>query len=80
MPAHNGREMRSPLAVLSEFIAGAVDQLVRSAAMPAAASLESIDERWLAALSQPDGNLEADRAGSKGRAVRDRGAGQGNGH
>jgi hypothetical protein len=62
VPAHNGREMRSPLAVLSEFIAGAVDQLVRSAAMPQPASLESIDERWLAALSQPDGNLEADRA------------------
>jgi superfamily II DNA or RNA helicase len=61
VPAHNGREMRSAYAVLSEFIAGAVDQLVRSAAMPAAASFESIDERWLAALSQPDGNLEADR-------------------
>jgi superfamily II DNA or RNA helicase len=60
VPAHSGRETSSPLVVLSEFIAGAVDQLVRSAAMPAAASLESVDEQWLAALSQPDGNLEAD--------------------
>ncbi len=62
VPAHNIRELRSPSAVLSEFIAGAVDQLVRSAAMPVAASSESIDERWLAALSEPDGNLDGDRA------------------
>jgi SNF2 Helicase protein len=62
VPAHNSREMRSASAVLSEFIAGAVDQLVRSAARPAATSFESIDERWLAALNHPDGILEADRA------------------
>jgi superfamily II DNA or RNA helicase len=62
-PAYNGREMRSPMAVLSEFIARAVDQLVRSAGVSdASASVESIDERWLAALSQSDGNLEADSA------------------
>jgi len=53
--------------LLSRFVEGAVDHLVRSAAMPAQsaslrAPIDSLDEQWLAALTQPDGRLDGDRA------------------
>ena len=52
--------------VLSGFVERALDQLVRSAAVPAPsashATMDSFDEQWLAALTQPEGKLEGDRA------------------
>ena len=53
--------------VLSGFVECALDHLVRSAAMPTQsaslrAPIDSLDEQWLAALTQPEGKLEGDRA------------------
>jgi SNF2 family DNA or RNA helicase len=52
--------------VLSGFVERALDHLVRSAAVPAPsasqATVDSLDEQWLAALTQPKGKLEGDRA------------------
>jgi len=52
--------------VLSGFVERALDHLVRSAAVPAPsafhASIDSLDEQWLAALTQPEGKLKGDRA------------------
>jgi len=52
--------------VLSGFVERALDHLVRSAAAPAPsafhATIDSLDEQWLAALTQPEGKLEGDRA------------------
>jgi superfamily II DNA or RNA helicase len=58
---------RGPSAeiLLARFVEGALDHLVRSAATPAQslrAPIDSLDEQWLAALTQPDGRLEGDRA------------------
>ena len=51
--------------VLSGFVERALDHLVR-AAVPAPsafhATIDSLDEQWLAALIQPEGKLEGDRA------------------
>jgi SNF2 family DNA or RNA helicase len=53
--------------VLSGFVECVLDHLVRSAAMPVQsaslrAPIDSLDEQWLAALIQPEGKLEGDRA------------------
>jgi SNF2 family DNA or RNA helicase len=52
--------------VLQRFVERALDHLVRSAAAatpsPRAATIDSLDELWLAALARPDGKLRGERA------------------
>ncbi|MGB6563639.1 MAG: hypothetical protein WBE69_13640 [Candidatus Binataceae bacterium] len=66
-PTHAARSPRThPLrsrprkVVLSGFVERALDHLVRSAAVPAPsashATIDSLDEQWLAALTQPKGS------------------------